>query len=44
MKKKLKIALFDQKNNAGGGERFKKKILEYIADYTNEYEILLPYL
>ena len=39
MKKKLKIALFDQKNNAGGGERFKKKILEYFADYTNEYEI-----
>ena len=28
MKKKLKIALFDQKNNAGGGERFTKKILE----------------
>ncbi len=39
MKKKLKIALFDQKNNAGGGERFTKKILENIVDYTDEYSI-----
>ena len=39
MKKKLKIALFDQKNNAGGGERFTKKILENIVDYTDEYSV-----
>ena len=39
MDKKLKIALFDQKSNSGGGERFTKKILEYIVDYTDQYTI-----
>ena len=27
MKTKIKIALFDQKNNIGGGERYTQKIL-----------------
>ncbi len=39
MKKKLKIALFDQKNNAGGGDRYTKKILEYISNFTDQFHI-----
>jgi len=39
MKKKIKFAIFDQKNNAGGGERYTSKILSSFSKYNNELDI-----
>ena len=34
MSKKIKLALIDQKNNFGGGERFTLKILSNFSDFN----------
>ena len=39
MKTKIKIALFDQKNNVGGGERYTQKILSGFSKKSQYLEI-----